>query len=186
MPFIARFPGRRLSTVRRLVDGACSRVRDGRRHSELFRPAAAEWCRPPKRRPECSTRSSATGGAPCDRAGAATETNHARRARRRSVSQGSRSASASGGSDSGRSVNSALHAPIGGRPASFERVERRRLQPVAQHGLLPPRELLHRRNQPQYEAVRRLHRRTRPARAGCAVGRRCAHRGRVVLARAAG
>ena len=78
------------------------------------------------------------------------------------------------------------HAPIGGRPASFERVERRRLQPVAQHGLLPPRELLHRRNQPQYEAVRRLHRRTRPARAGCAVGRRCAHRGRVVLARAAG
>ena len=28
MPFIARFPGRRLSTVRRLVDGACSRVRD--------------------------------------------------------------------------------------------------------------------------------------------------------------
>ena len=104
----------------------------GRRHSELLRPAAAEWCRPPKRRPECSTRSSATGGTPCDRAGAATETNHARRARRRSVSQGSRSASASGGSDSGRSVNSVARAdrrktgqlrarrapsPAAGRPA---------------------------------------------------------------------
>ena len=34
-----------------------------------------------------------------------------------------------------------------------------------QQELLPPRELLHRRNQPQHETIHRLHRRTRPAHA---------------------
>ena len=47
---------------------------------------------------------------------------------------------------------------------ALQHVERRRLQPIPEQVLLPPRELLHRGHQPQHEAVHRLQRRPRSPR----------------------
>ena len=60
----------------------------------------------------------------------------------------------------------------------LQHLQRHRLQPVPQQELLTPRELLHRRNQPQHETIHRLHRRTHPARVGPAPARGRHHRDR--------